>query len=240
MPAHKLNYQTIADGVTGVFAIAGMILLSPLLRTWYSRWGVTDDELLRSIPGDEIVPYPKSEVNCAITINASASQIWPWFVQLGCQRGGWYSYDLLDNGGVASADSILPEHQQLQVGDFVKAVPNGSFGFPVAALQPERALILGGVINTRTGTTTDLKDSDLQSYFAGLQTFLLDEIGERNTRLLFHCRMDWNPSLLNGIIMRGILEPVTFVMGRKMLLNLKHRIEAQASLSGRIAPTTAA
>jgi hypothetical protein len=216
------------EGVIGAAAIAATVILSPFLRRRYSTWGAADDELQRPILGDELVPSPKSQLTMAVTVQAPAAEVWPWFVQLGCQRAGWYSYDLLDNGGVPSADRIIPEYQQLDVGDIVKAMPKGDFGFPVAIIEPNRQLTLAGTTNTETGEQADPEDPELDTYFSGNQTFLLDEGDERNTRLIFRMRIDWNPGLLSNIAYRGVVEPLSFVMARKTLLNVKQRAEAMA------------
>jgi hypothetical protein len=216
------------EGVIGAAAIAATVILSPFLRRRYSTWGAADDELQRPIPGDELVPNPKSQLTMAVTVQAPAAEVWPWFVQLGCQRAGWYSYDLLDNGGVPSADRIIPEYQQLDVGDIVKAMPKGDFGFPVAIIEPNRQLTLAGTTNTETGEQANPEDPELDTYFSGNQTFLLDEGDERNTRLIFRMRIDWNPGLLSNIAYRGVVEPLSFVMARKTLLNVKQRAEAMA------------
>jgi hypothetical protein len=229
MPANKL--QIVAEGIIGAAAIGFTIIFSPLLRSLYKRWGATEAELKRAYPGDELVPHPKSELTCAITIDAPAAKVWPWFLQLGCQRGGWYSYDLLDNGSRPSADRILPEHQHLEVGDVVKAVPNGSFGFPVAAIDNERALVLAGTMDTSTGKPADPNQPGLEEYFSGDQTFVIEELEHEHTRLLFRMRTDWNHTRLNGLIYRGILDPASFVMGRKMLINIKQRVERLESQS---------
>ena len=226
MKESKLNLKVFVEGVGGVVAIAITVLLSPILWRWYSRWGATDAEVKRSFPGDEAVRHPKSELTCAITIHAPAAQVWPWFVQLGCQRGGWYSYDLLDNGGIPSADRIIPEYQHLEVGDMVPAVPNGSFGFPVAAIEWGKTLTLAGTLNTSTGKPADPNEPGLATYFSGDQTFSVDALGEEVSRLFFRMRTDWNPGSLNTLIYRGIIEPVSFVMGQKTLLNIKKRAEA--------------
>jgi hypothetical protein len=220
--------KIILEGIEGVLRIAFTIVLAPLLRRWYSRWGATELEVLRELPGDASVPHPRSELTCAITVHAPARHVWPWFMQLGCQRGGWYSYDLLDNGGSPSAERILPEYQHLEVGDVVKAVPNGSFGFPVAVIEPGRALSLAGVMNTRTGESADLNDPALDAYFAGDQTFVIQYLNDCNSRIIFRMRIDWNPTRLNTFIYGGIVEPVSFVMSRKMLLNIKRRAETLA------------
>ena len=225
MAGGKFNPKMIGEGILGAAAVGITILLSPLLRPWYRKWGATDDEVQRALPGDECVPHPKSELTFAITIHAPASQVWPWYVQLGCQRGGWYSYDLLDNGGFPSADRIILGYQHLEVGDMVKAVPNGSFGFPVAQIEPNKALVLAGTMNPKTGTPADPNDPGVESYFSGDQTFYLDAKDDNTTYLIFRMRTDWNPSWFNTLIYRGVVEPISFVMGRKMLLNIKKRSE---------------
>jgi hypothetical protein len=216
------------EGIIGAATIAATIILSPFLRRWYSTWGAADDELQRAIPGDDSVPHPKSQLTMAVTVRAPAARIWPWFVQLGCQRGGWYSYDLLDNGGVPSADRIIPEYQHLDIGDVVKAVPKGDFGFPVAIIEPNRQLTLAGTINTETGEEVRPGDQNPDGYFSGNQTFLLEERGEKDTRLIFRMRIDWSPSLLGNVAYKSVVEPLSFVMGRKTLLNVKQRAEVAA------------
>jgi hypothetical protein len=222
----KNSSRVIGEGIAGVAAVASTILLLPVTRLWYRRWGATDDEVQRSLPGDELVPHPKSEIICAITIQAPAAQVWPWLMQIGCRRAGWYSYDLLDNGGVPSAERIIAEYQHLEVGDEVLATPDGKLGFPVATIEPGRALVLGGTMDTRTGEQADPNDPNLEVYFSGANIFFVCELDERATRLIFRMRLDWNPSLLNTLIYRVFLEPISFVMARKTLLGVKQRAEA--------------
>jgi len=195
-------------------------------RPWYRKWGATDDEVQRSLPGDELVPHPKSEITCAITIQAVAAQVWPWLVQIGCQRAGWYTYDLLDNGGVPSAERIMAEHQHLEVGDEVLLTPDGKMGFPVAAIEPGRALALGGTMNIRTGEQVDPNDPTLENYFSGANIYFVYELDERTTRLIIRLRFGWSPSLLMTLLYRAFLEPISFVMARKTLLGIKQRAEA--------------
>ncbi len=214
----------ILDGLWGAISVGFTILLSPLLRAWYSHWGMSVEESRQPMPGDEHVPKPKSEISGAITIQAPPDRIWPWFVQLGCQRGGWYSYDLLDNGGQASASRIIPEYQHLAVGDIVKAVPNGAFGFPVAAIEADRFLVLAGTMDTKTGQPADPAHLPAE-YFSGDQAFSLVPLSAGATRLVFRMRTDWNSKPLLNFIYKGILEPVSFIMARKTLTNIKMRAE---------------
>jgi hypothetical protein len=208
------RFTLIAEGIGGAVTMGLMIVFSPLLKPWYRKWGATEAETRLPLPGDELVTRSRSGYTAAITIKGTPAQVWPWFVQLGCQRAGWYSYDLLDNAGKPSADRIIPEYQHLAVGDLVKALPNGSFGFPVAILLPDQALVLGGTVGDKTGT-----------YFSGVQAFVMQAIDAEHTRLYFRLNTDWNPALMNTIAYRVFLEPVSFVMGRKLLMTIKERVE---------------
>ena len=100
-------------------------------------------EAERFLPGDERVADAKVGWTHAITIGARPADIWPWLVQIGCRRAGWYSYDRLDNAGVPSADRIIPEFQQVQVGDIFPQTPKAKDRFVVQAVKAERALVLG-------------------------------------------------------------------------------------------------
>lgn len=101
------------------------------------------DEAERLLPGDEQVPGAKVGWTHAITIRARPAEIWPWLVQMGCRRAGWYSYDGLDNAGAPSADRIIAEFQQVQVSDVFPQMPTAEDRFVVRAVEPERALVLG-------------------------------------------------------------------------------------------------
>lgn len=226
MTDRRNSPRVIGEGIAGVAAVASTILLLPVTRPWYRKWGATDEEAQRSLPGDEFVPHPRSEFTCAITIRAPAAQVWPWLVQIGCRRAGWYSYDLLDNGGVPSAERIMAEYQHLEVGDEVLLTPDGKMSYPVAMIEPGRALVLSGTMNTRTGEQVDPNDPDLENYFGGANIFFVYELDERTTRLIIRQRLGWSPSLLMTLIYRVFLEPISFVMARKTLLGIKQRAEA--------------
>ncbi|MFZ5916508.1 MAG: hypothetical protein ACOYZ7_06225 [Chloroflexota bacterium] len=217
------NLRVIVEGILGGLTIGGTVLFSPLLRPWYSRWGTTEDEARRRLPGDELAPTPRSEITCALTIDAPVASVWPWLVQLGCQRAGWYSYDLLDNGGQPSADRILPEHQHLAVGDRVLLTPDGRLGYPVIAVEPQKVLVLGGTLDTHSGQAVSAGDPLPEAFFSGINAYVVEPIGETATRLIFRQRLDWNPSLANTLMYRIFLEPISFVMGRKMLRGVERR-----------------
>jgi len=100
------------------------------------------DEVRRAMPGDGLVPEPWFAVTHAITVDAPPERVWPWLAQMGSLRGGWYSYDWVDNGGRPSADRVLEQYQQVQPGDVLPCLPGASDAFLVTAVTPPRDLIL--------------------------------------------------------------------------------------------------
>src|SRR2546422_155339 len=106
----------VAGAVAGLGALG---LYFRVLRPMQLRWGATDDEVQRALPGDDNVPQPTFNATRAVTVDAQPEEIWPWLIQIGAGRAGWYSYDLLDNLGHPSAERIIPEFQQLAVGDLI-------------------------------------------------------------------------------------------------------------------------
>jgi len=115
------------------------------VRPWQLRWGATDEERDATLDGDDLIANPDLTATRAITVHTSADQIWPWITQLGQGRGGFYSYDALENlvgCHIHSATQIVPEWQDLKVGDQVKLHPEVGLG--VAVVDQGRALVLRG------------------------------------------------------------------------------------------------
>ena len=98
------------------------------IRPWQLAWGATPEEVTRRLPSDALVRKPTFDATRAITLDAPPEQVWPWLVQMGLTRAGWYSYDLLDNLGRPSARRIVPELQGLAPGDIVPMSPDGTAG----------------------------------------------------------------------------------------------------------------
>ena len=222
----KTDAGTILDGTCGGVIIAGTVILSPMLAPWYRRWGTTEQEARSALPGDDLVSRPRSEITCALTVRAPVERVWPWLVQIGCQRAGWYSYDLLDNGRVRSAEHILPEHQHLSEGDKILLTPDGKLGYPIVSVEPEKALVLGGTLNTKTGQGVSRGDPLPEAYYSGTNVFVLERTKD-GARLIFRQRLDWTSGFANMLMYRGFLEPISAVMARKMLKGIKRRAEAR-------------
>jgi hypothetical protein len=189
------------------------------IRRWFSRWGTTPVDLTRRMSGDAATVDPTHSATHAVTVDARPEHIWPWLVQMGYRRGGLYSYDWLDRlfGYLdrPSANRILPEFQHLAVGD---EIPLGRGpGFPVVAIEPCRALVLG------MGSKAD--------GFEWVWQFGLYPIDEKRTRLVSRSRGRAPNTLRSWLFMR-VLEPAAFLMTRRMLLMLKRRAEALAAAGG--------
>jgi len=129
-------------GVGVAVGLAGLLLLAyrSVGRPWHTRWGATDEEVARALPGDELLPDANVTTR-AITIDARPEEIWPWLVQLGYGRAGWYSYDWIDNDGRPSASRVVPELQRLEPGDQILMAPG--MGPRVRAVEPNRDLLAG-------------------------------------------------------------------------------------------------
>jgi len=183
-----------------------------LVRPWHLRWGATDEEVNQSLPGDELsASQPKLNATHAITINAGVGEIWPWLVQMGQNRGGFYSYTWLENlvgCQMRNADRIVPEWQGLEVGDNVRLHPKAP-PLKVLMTEPGRSIVLERI-----------------------WAFHLRAVDARTTRLIIRGRGDYNPAwenpLLNFLVWRMIFEPAHFIMERKMLLGIKSRAESAA------------
>ena len=168
-----------------------------------------------SLPGDELVEHPKLNATHAITINAPIESVWPWLVQVGQKRGGFYSYTWLENlvgCDMHNADQIVPGWQDLKVGDDVWLHPKAP-PLKVQLIEPGRAIVLE------------------KSW-----GFFLEPVAENQTRLIIRGRGEFKPNLknpiLNLLLWRGIFEPAHFVMERKMLLGIKQRAERKEQTIG--------
>jgi hypothetical protein len=126
-------------------AVGGLPLFAtaPLYRPWHLRWGATDQEVQGPMPGDELVPTASLNATRAITIDAPPELVWPWIVQMGYRRAGFYTYALLDNAGFDSADRILEQYQPPKVGDWMPMAKtvNNTTAFKVKAFATNEWLL---------------------------------------------------------------------------------------------------
>lgn len=218
----------VSDVLIGGTQVLAVTVSAPLSRSRYNRWGASDDEVLSAMPGDALVPQPLLRSTRAITIGARPARVWPWLAQIGQGRAGLYSFDGLENlirCDIHSADEVLPEHQDLAVGDLIRLGPDGYPCFRVAELVTNSALVLVSADPKAPHAATTL---DSPGGMATWQWQLRkDPLG--GTRLLVRQQLTYPRSMS---ILWHVVEPIAFVMERQMLLGIKDRAE-------RVLPPTA-
>ena len=201
----------------GGLQVLAALLLAPVLHRRYDRWGARPAEAGAVLPGDELVPAPILGYTRAITIDAPVADVWPWLVQIGQGRGGLYSYDGLENlvgCRIHSAGAVLAEHQRLRSGDLIRLGPDGYPSFQVAQVEPPTTLVLlGGGPGTRDG---------VDETRATWQWILRPVDAGRRTRLVVRQRLRCPRSQQ---AMWRVVEPIGFVMERRMLHGIKQRAE---------------
>jgi hypothetical protein len=175
-------------------------------------WGATQEEVSRPLPGDDLIPGPMFDATRAITIDAPPDQVWPWLVQVGVTRAGWYSYDLLDNLGRTSAHHIVPELQRLAPGDVVPMSPDGKQGIEVHSMEAPTSMVWSS-----PGETS--------------WTWQLDPQPNGSTRLITRIRSRMQPTP-RSIAFYAVVEIADFWMIRKMLLTIKERAERLPGVAG--------
>jgi hypothetical protein len=198
-------FKKIGVGVAALGAVSLGVYLR-FIRPWQLRWGATDEEVGRAMPGDDEVKQPTFNATRAVTIQARPEEIWPWLVQIGATRAGWYSYDWLDNLGKPSARSIIPEMQHMAVGDLVPISPDGKQGMGVKAFEPNQWMLWWD------------KQGDATWYWG------LYPQDESHTRLITRVRMHYrwlSPTILFSLL----VEFTDIVMMRKCMRGIKQRAE---------------
>jgi hypothetical protein len=181
-----------------------------LIGPWQRRWGATDKEVRRRLPGDELLRPDAPSTTRAITVDALPDEVFPWLVQIGFGRGGWYSYDWIDNDGRPSAEQVEPSLQGLAVGDRIEMTPG--LGPVVREIEPGHHIVSGG---------------DTDSW-----CLLVEPTADGRTRLISRWRQDW-PKSFGTRLWVAIVDPGAFVMEQKMLRTVRDLAERSAVARGR-------
>jgi proline iminopeptidase len=211
-------------------------------RQWWKTWGVVPDEATKPLPGDDLVPDAQASDTRGITIEAAPDRVWPWLVQMGYERGGWYSIDQLDMRA-KSANRIVEEWQGLAVGDILPTYPGG--GFQVKALDPNRSLVLYGDTSTMQ-PASEAEQEEMPAGLAASSTFLvqtpsefkaswafvLEQAGPNRTRLIERMRYwggEGTPASRAALSMLGF---GAFVMMQRQMVGIRSRAEQLAVEKG--------
>jgi hypothetical protein len=186
-----------------------------LIRPWQHHWGATSEEINRPMPGDELVADPSMNATRAVSVQASPEDIWPWIVQMGYKRGGFYSFDYFDNDGIPSAERIIPEYQNLKAGDLIPLGDYEGFGIRVISMESYTSLVWQFEKGPWGGNT----------WVWGLYPQ-----GPNHTRLVSRLRAtyDWEyPDFMPWLF----IDTLEILMMRKCLLGIKLRAESLVNLS---------
>ncbi|RAY12274.1 hypothetical protein DPM19_26560 [Actinomadura craniellae] len=221
-------------------ALAGAAGWALLVRPRLLRWGATRAEAARRYPGDDLLGPPDGRSTMAATLPAPPEAVWPWLVQLGCGRAGWYSWDRLDNGGRPSAERIVPEWQDLAVGDRLDSVPSGATWFTVALLDPSRTLVLRTDLELPSGRVFDPRGPWPHDYTADVWGFHLHPLPDGRTRLVVRTLGRGRPRWAARVSNILIGEPAHLVMQLRQFQNLRRRLERPAGRAREIAEPAAA
>lgn len=207
------------------FAAVSLSAYAVLLRPRLLTWGASAEEARAALPGDDVVAA-RWQTTRAVPVAAPARQVWPWLVQLGYGRGGWYSYDRLErlvgagrftDGG--SARRVIPELQHLAVGDVVPLSEAG--GLTVAVWEPGSALVLHLRMNVLTGTAAGPHDRAILDW---TWAFVLIPTGGSSCRLIARVRASYRPRAV-AVLLIALVEPIHLVMERKLLHTVARRAQ---------------
>ncbi len=246
-----IRARTVLLGVAAAGAALGASY-ALAIRPWWRSWGVDPTEAEVALPGDDLVADATVVETRGVEIGAPPDAVWPWLIQMGYDRAGWYSYDVVDMKG-GSADRIVPELQSLAAGDLVPNSPETAF--VVRALDPGRSLVLyaddatvqeqvaAARARKEAGEPIEKTPANLKAAgrvmpsmpdFAASWAFVLTPLGDgRRTRLVerFRVRMP-APEGPAANVMGGAFGFGVFAMTRKQMLGIRDRAEAALIAAG--------
>ena len=212
------RYQVMLDSMMRALAACALGLAALIVGRRFRDWGATKGECEAVLPGDELIPEPADVTTRAVTVEAPSDEVWRWLVQIGQNRGGFYSYDWLQNAAglrIHSADWICPEWQQLRVGDVVRLVRPGWLGLGDGMALP--------VVRLESGRSIVLRQQPPTSAWDGVWSFHVVPHGVRRCRLISR-----NRTARGGFVLwlaGQAMDPIALVMTRRMLLGIKARAE---------------
>ena len=190
---------------------------APLVRPWHLRWGATAKEVHGPMPGDEVVPRAQFNATRAVTVDAPPEGVWPWIVQLGYRRAGFYTYDLIDNASQRSADRILEEYQHPAAGDLMpmyKELHGLAIAYTVTAFETPNWMVW-----VHRPQATEEPDSTW--------TWRLIPLPGGRTRLVTRMKQDYRWKTMRLALFNFVLmELGDFAMERRMLKGIKRRAES--------------
>jgi proline iminopeptidase len=222
--------------LTVVLALGYFVGVRPRLL----RWGTTSEEADATLHGDTLIARAESSATMAVTLRAPPAQVWPWLIQMGCDRAGWYSWDRLDNGGRPSAMEIVPAWQELTVGDRLMSTPDGSSFFTAEIVNAPEVLVLRADLGLPRGNPIEPGDSLSRWWIRSSWAFVLNATNDGATRLVVRTRSIGNPAWAVRLANVLVGEPAHTIMQLRQFEGLRRRAtlsRTDISAPGSIHPT---
>jgi hypothetical protein len=210
----------------GASAAGAFTVYASVLRPRIQWLGTSNEERTATYPGDDLIPSGRRFGAMATTIAAPPECVWPWLVQMGCDRTGFYSFDRLDNGGRPSADHIHTQWLNVREGDSIASVPDVSRWFNVALLAPEQALVLRASLTLPAARNFDPADGLPRAYSDSTWGFFLRPSIEGHTRLVVTGKARGKPHALTAVSNWLFWDPAHWVMQVKQFAGLRRRVES--------------
>lgn len=221
----------MANGLAGV-RILSHLLTGPLLRRRRMGWGALRSEVEAEWPGNELIPDPAWTATHAVTVAASPEQTWPWLAQLGQGRGGFYSFERLENlmgCQIRNVDRVLPEHQDVVAAGEVRLAPGMAMRVAQAEIAADLVLVADFRVADFPAADAKTHDAETTDAVAGLWSLHLRPTPQGGTRLIERLRYARPRSVPERIFgSRHLIEPIGFVMSKEMLCNIKDLAERDA------------
>jgi hypothetical protein len=208
----KASVLNILSWLLYVIVLLGLYF--GFFRNLQMTWGATSEDVERPMMGDELLINPEFNATRAIEIHASPEEIWPWIIQMGKTRAGFYGFDNLDNGGVPSADTILSEYQDLQVGD---SIPGGVYKGKVWNLLEVREMDPGKEV-----LWVFLRGTPWEG---ATWSWGLYRIDDERTRLVSRLRQKYNLNSIQQVVSCSIIDAIEILMMRTTLRGIRYRVE---------------
>lgn len=210
----------VLEGLEGVAMTILVLPTWPITRRWLKDWGSSSAERERAWPGDHLASEPETVYTRAITIDAPRAKVWPWVVQFGLGRAGFYSYELLERIvgiPVKNIEEVAADFQHLSVGDEIKLHPTAP-GIPVALLNPEGHVCFGRL--PEEGAPDDLPDPN-----RSWSIYLQPEDSGASRLIVRGCVERLRVPTLGKRLSLAVEEPIDFIMEQRMLRSLKRLVE---------------
>ena len=223
--SNRFSFRQVLEGLEGI-AIMCACYLTLFLKPLRDRWGLNKEEVKRTFPGDTFVKSPKSKFTHAVEICAPAKYVWPWIAQIGQARGGFYTYEALENIiglQIYNSDVVLPEFQNPEVGDIIPFGPKG--GFPLVIYEQEHAMAIENCLDLDNDQLYDPMGPSPKNYLHLTWLWYVEALDDNHSRFISRNRVDYAPFWKNRLLFGPLAEPIVFAMDRKMCLGIKKRAE---------------